>query len=158
MSILKIHEMSEDDYHKIVELSNDENVDCLWDFPFDELDYLMETTKDMEMAERDFALIGKRLYELPEDWEEALVLSFVYKITDSVFSVHTDLSGVDYIVCLENPKDLFRAMKIADTQIGKWGSGDDEVYDMGYIEVVELAFNNANIKADFYDRVESEEE
>lgn len=66
---ITIYDIDFEMYIKILNMSRDENVDCLWDFPLAELDYLMETTKEMEIN-REMALIDKRLYELPEDWRE----------------------------------------------------------------------------------------
>lgn len=58
----------------IINKSQDPNSDCCyWDYPLDELDYLMERLLDEDECDYDiryFALIDKRLYELPEDWED----------------------------------------------------------------------------------------
>lgn len=68
--------MGKEEYDKIIEKSQDINADlCFWDYPFDELDYLMQRLLDEDECDYDvryFAIIDKRLYELPDDWKELI--------------------------------------------------------------------------------------
>lgn len=73
MKQLVIVELTSRQYEDIMERSKDtENGLSLWDYPTDEIGYVMENFKeeDSEHNEKYLALINNRLYELPSDFME----------------------------------------------------------------------------------------
>lgn len=74
MKEIRIVNMEMNCYKAIMNKTKDANSDlCYWDYPIEELGYLMESLLDeCDYDVRYLALIDNRLYELPEDWKEIM--------------------------------------------------------------------------------------
>lgn len=92
----------------------------------------------------------------------------VSPIDEELFWVYSNEADYRYIVQLENPDQMEKAMEIAEREATMWGGGFDEYeedseeygyyYNAGYMEVVEDALNKAGIEADYYTLYESEDD
>lgn len=74
-----------------------------------------------------------------------------------VFWCCSDMAKYEYLVELERSEDLERAMETADEELYKYGNPEesddyDYYYYVGYVEVVQNAFEKVGIKASFYDK------
>ena len=82
----------------------------------------------------------------------------VLKINDNIICCYSTEADYEYVIRLEEEKDLDKAIEIAEEELEKWGAvssleGTDEYdyyYNAGYVEVVENAFEKANIEAEYF--------
>lgn len=92
----------------------------------------------------------------------------VSPIDKELFWVYSNEADYRYIVQLENPDQMDKAMEIAEREASRWGGGFSEEFEedsdeysyyhnAGYLEVVEDALNKAGIEADFYTLYERED-
>ena len=74
------------------------------------------------------------------------------QISSDMFYVWSLAADYEYIVRVENEKDLNKAMEIAESRATEWGSADAEnpFFYMGYVEVVKEGLEEMEIEATYF--------
>lgn len=80
------------------------------------------------------------------------------RITPDLIECYSDSADYDYFVRLEDEKQMYKALELANNVLDKWGSIPDDLdedeynyfYNAGYVEVVADIFEKNNIQATFF--------
>ena len=86
---------------------------------------------------------------------------YIASITDNCFMTYSEISGISFIVEVDDLGNVDKAKEIADREFGRWCEAEDETDDywyQGYTEGVERALNNAGIAYSLYTKNEKEME
>lgn len=78
---------------------------------------------------------------------------YVASITENCFMTYSEISGISFIVEVEDLGNVEKAKEIADSEFGKWCEAEDENDDywyQGYTEGVERALDKAGITYSLY--------
>lgn len=79
------------------------------------------------------------------------------QITKHLMYCYSDSADYEYIVRIEFPDDMERALEIANRELDLWGNPDDApeeeydyYYNAGYVEVVQIALEREGVEATFF--------